>query len=61
MLSQFANILAGTGHNIDNLVNKGRGALAYNVIDVSGSIPDSVLKSLEAIDGVIRIRTILPL
>ncbi len=61
MLSQFAHILAGTGHNIDNLVNKGRGALAYNVIDVSGAISESVLESLKAIDGVIRVRTIFPL
>ena len=60
ILSQFATILAGTGHNIDNLVNKGRGAVAYNVIDVSGSLPVSVLESLRAIDGVIRIRTITP-
>ena len=60
MLSQFATILAGTGHNIDNLVNKGRGTLAYNVIDVSGALPDSILKSLKAIDGVIRVRMITP-
>ena len=60
MLSQFATILAGTGHNIDNLVNKGQGSLAYNVIDVSGSLPGSVLESLKAIDGVIRVRTIIP-
>jgi len=58
MLSQFATILAGTGHNIDNLVNKGRESLAYNVIDVNGSLPEPVLESLKAIDGVIRIRAI---
>lgn len=60
ILSQFAAILSETGHNIDNLVNKGRGTLANNVIDVSGSLPDSVIESLKAIDGVIRIRTISP-
>ena len=60
ILSQFAAILSETGHNIDNLVNKGRGSLANNVIDVSGSLPTSVLDSLQAIDGVIRIRTITP-
>lgn len=57
ILSQFAAILSETGHNIDNLVNKGRGSLANNVIDVSGALPDSVIESLKAIDGVIRIRT----
>ena len=59
ILSQFAAILSETGHNIDNLVNKGHGSLANNVIDVSGALPDSVLESLRAIDGVIRIRTIV--
>ncbi|MCY4170201.1 MAG: 3-phosphoglycerate dehydrogenase family protein [Bacteroidetes bacterium] len=57
ILSQFAAILSETGHNIDNLVNKGRGSLANNVIDVSGALPGSVIESLKAIDGVIRIRT----
>lgn len=60
MLSQFAAILAGTGYNIDNLVNKGRGGLAYNVIDVSGMLSNSVLNDLKSIEGVIRIRTIMP-
>lgn len=57
MLSQFASILAGTGHNIDNLVNKGRGVLAYSVIDINGILPGSMLESLKAIDGVIWICT----
>ena len=60
MLSQFATILAGTGYNIDNLVNKGRKELAYNVIDISGTLSASVLADLTSIDGVIRIRTITP-
>ena len=60
MISQLTAVLAGIGLNIDNLVNKGRGPLAYNVIDVSGPVPDPVLAALHEIDGVTRVRSIAP-
>ncbi|MCY4675251.1 MAG: 3-phosphoglycerate dehydrogenase family protein [Bacteroidetes bacterium] len=60
MISQLATVLAGAGLNIDNLVNKGRGALAYNVVDISGPISRSVSDQLAAIDGVVRVRVIAP-
>lgn len=60
MISQLATVLAGAGLNIDNLVNKGRGALAYNVIDIGSPISSSVFDQLAAIDGVVRARVIAP-
>lgn len=60
MISQLATVLAGSGLNIDNLVNKGRGALAYNVIDIGSPISSSVFDQLAAIDGVVRARVIAP-
>ncbi|MYI84501.1 MAG: phosphoglycerate dehydrogenase [Rhodothermaceae bacterium] len=60
MISQLATVLAGAGLNIDNLVNKGRGALAYNVIDIGSPISCSVFDQLAAIDGVVRARVIAP-
>ncbi|MXZ05074.1 MAG: hypothetical protein F4Y90_06205 [Rhodothermaceae bacterium] len=60
MISQLATVLAGAGLNIDNLVNQGRGALAYNVIDIGSPISSSVFDQLEAIDGVVRARVIAP-
>ncbi len=60
MISQLATVLAGAGLNIENLVNKGRGALAYNVIDIGSPITRSVSNQLAAIDGVIRARVIAP-
>ena len=60
MISQLATVLAGAGLNIDNLVNKGRGALAYNVIDIHSPISSSVFNQLAAIDGVVRARVIAP-
>ncbi|MDE2771418.1 MAG: phosphoglycerate dehydrogenase [Bacteroidota bacterium] len=60
MISQLATVLAGAGLNIDNLVNKGRGALAYNVIDIGSPVSCSVFDQLAAIDGVVRARVIAP-
>ena len=60
MISQLATVLAGAGLNIDNLVNKGRGTLAYNVIDIGSPISCSVSNQLAAIDGVVRARVIAP-
>ena len=60
MISQLATVLAGAGLNIDNLVNKGRGALAYNVIDIRSPVSNSVFDQLAAIDGVVRARVIAP-
>ncbi len=61
MISQLTTVLAEIELNIDNLVNKGRGAIAYNVIDVSGPVPRPVLAALRAIDGVTRVRSIAPI
>ena len=61
MISQLTTVLAEIGLNIDNLVNRGRGAIAYNVIDVSGPVPAPVLAALREIDGVTRVRSIPPI
>ena len=60
IISQVATILASAGLNIDNLVNRGRGQIAYNVIDVSGAVPTSVLEALRGIKGVTRVRCLAP-
>lgn len=58
MLSQFTAMFSQDGVNIENMVNKSRGDFAYSIFDVCSEIKDSVVKDLEAIDGVIRVRVI---
>lgn len=60
IISQLTTVLADVGLNIDNLVNKGRGLIAYNVIDVSGHVTPNVLDTLRSIRGVTRVRGIAP-
>lgn len=60
MVGQITAKLAEAGLNIADMVNKGRGDVAYTVIDVEGSISDSLVAAISSIDGVIRVRTIAP-
>ncbi len=56
MIRQLAAVLAESNINIANLVNKGRGALAYNVIDIGTPVNEEILARLRGIDGVVRVR-----
>lgn len=60
MVAQFSTIFADKGMNIDNMLNKSRGDLAYTIIDlaVGAEVADDLTKAIESIDGVIKVRVI---
>ncbi|WP_319272974.1 phosphoglycerate dehydrogenase [uncultured Draconibacterium sp.] len=59
MVSQISTVLAAEGLNIDNMLNKKRDDIAYNIIDVDASaINESVKEKLLAIDGIFMVRLI---
>ncbi|AGS40227.1 MAG: D-3-phosphoglycerate dehydrogenase [Cycloclasticus pugetii] len=58
MVGQISSILAETGHNILDLLNKSRGDLAYTLLDVDTEITKDVVDQIKAIDGVLSVRTI---
>lgn len=59
MVSQISTVLAAEGLNIDNMLNKKRDDIAYNIIDVdTKQIDDSVKEKLLAIDGIFMVRLI---
>ncbi|TVQ25111.1 MAG: 3-phosphoglycerate dehydrogenase [Spirochaetaceae bacterium] len=58
MVGQITTILAGHSINILDLLNRHRGDLAYNIIDIEGDLPPGAIEQLNAIDGVIFVRTI---
>lgn len=60
MVSQITTILAEHSINIANLLNRHRGELAYNIIDIEGNVSPEIIDQLNAIDGVIFVRTVLP-
>lgn len=56
IISQISNVL--TEVNIENMINKSRGDYAYTMLDVDGKVTDDTIKSVNEIDGVIKIRVI---
>ncbi|MBV1952061.1 MAG: phosphoglycerate dehydrogenase [Cycloclasticus sp.] len=58
MVGQISSILAETGHNILDLLNKSRGDVAYTLLDVDTEITDDVVNQIKSIDGVLSVRTL---
>jgi D-3-phosphoglycerate dehydrogenase / 2-oxoglutarate reductase len=59
MVSQISAVLGAEGLNIDNMLNKKRNEMAYNIIDVDRAVIDeSIREKLLAIDGIFMVRII---
>jgi D-3-phosphoglycerate dehydrogenase / 2-oxoglutarate reductase len=59
IISQITTILAQAGINIDNMLNKNKGDIAYNIIDTNNAIlSDDIVARMKAIDGVFMVRTL---
>jgi D-3-phosphoglycerate dehydrogenase len=58
MVGQITTVLAAEKINISDMINKHRGDLAYNIIDIDGKVGDTILKKLKGIQGVIMVRAI---
>ena len=58
MVGQISTLLAEAGHNIDDLLNKSRGELAYTLVDVQGDVSEDLLHRILGIDGVLTARLI---
>lgn len=59
MVSQISAVLGTEGLNIDNMLNKKRGEMAYNIIDVDRAVIDeSIKEKLMAINGIFMVRII---
>jgi D-3-phosphoglycerate dehydrogenase len=56
MVGQITTVLAEARINILDMLNRHRGSLAYNIIDLERPIPAEVLEKLKRIDGVIMAR-----
>ena len=58
MLSQITSFFGSNSLNIENLLNKARGAYAYTLLDISHKMPDDTTERLREIDGVLRVRRV---
>lgn len=58
MITQISSAIGSGGVNIEHMMNKSRGDVAYSVLDLGSPCGDNVLESLKAIDGIYKVRMI---
>lgn len=58
MISQFTKVLGDAQVNISDMSNKSKGDYAYTMLDVETPITETIVKELQAIEGVLKVRII---
>ncbi len=58
MVGQISTCLADEGLNIEDLLNKSIGDLAYTIVDVNAAVPDETRRKIRAIEGVLTLRNL---
>ena len=58
MISRFTGIFGEVGLNISDMTNKSKGEYAYTMMYLDVPATDEIIKKLEAVDGVIRVRVV---
>jgi D-3-phosphoglycerate dehydrogenase len=58
MVGQISTCLARANLNIEDLLNKSHGELAYTIVDLDDRVPDETIAELRAIDGVLALRNL---
>ena len=58
MISKFTGIFGEMDLNISDMTNKSKGEYAYTMMDLDVPATDEIVKKLEALDGVIRVRVV---
>ncbi|SHJ67237.1 D-3-phosphoglycerate dehydrogenase [Malonomonas rubra DSM 5091] len=58
MLGQILSVLADRDQNVADMINKSRGEIAYNLIDIEREPTNGLIDEIKAIDGVISARVV---
>jgi D-3-phosphoglycerate dehydrogenase len=58
MVGQISTCLAEAGLNIEDLLNKSVGHLAYTIVDVNGEVSEDTMARLRGINGVLSLRNL---
>ena len=60
MVGNITSVLADEDINISDMLNKHRGDIAYNIIDIDGEITIDQIQKIRNIEGVIMVRLLPP-
>ena len=58
-LGRFTSAVAKENINISDMLNRSRGEYACTMLDLDSAVPQSVVDSINAVDGVLRVRVIV--
>jgi D-3-phosphoglycerate dehydrogenase len=58
MVGQISTCIAAAGLNIEDLLNKSIGDLAYTIVDVNAEPNEELLGQIRAIEGVLALRNL---
>lgn len=58
MIGQFTSVFGDAGINIANMTNKSKNAYAYTILDAENAVTEELVKKLEEIKDVLRVRVI---
>jgi D-3-phosphoglycerate dehydrogenase len=58
MVGQISTCLAEADLNIEDLLNKSQGELAYTMVDVNSEVSPETMARIRAIDGVLALRNL---
>jgi D-3-phosphoglycerate dehydrogenase len=58
MVGQISTCIAEAGLNIEDLLNKSVGNLAYTIVDVNGPVTDKMMASIRSVEGVLTLRNL---
>jgi D-3-phosphoglycerate dehydrogenase len=58
MIEKITHLFADNKLNIADMINKSKGNLAYNIIDLEGDISTDLVKKIYAINGIVAVRVL---
>ena len=58
MVSAITTAVASENINISEMANKNRGDVAYTIIDTEDTVSDAVVNAINAVEGVIKVRSL---
>lgn len=58
MITKFTAAFGDKGINISDMTNKSRGEVAYTMLDIEDAPTEEIIRTLEAIEGVFRVRVV---
>lgn len=59
LIAQISAVMSEDKINVESMLNRSRKELAYSLLDVDSVVSDTVLADVAAIEGVIRVRSIV--